>query len=104
MHLVHCTFDEIASQLSVGRTRIARTIREFHQSGILPEALRIGLPQKSQSELVGFMEARTLREASTSALLLGREIEEQFSVPVSRTIINMIYKSLRFKYRPPRHR
>jgi predicted transcriptional regulator len=44
MRLAHCIFDEIASQLSVERTRIAWTIREFHQSGIVPEALRIGRP------------------------------------------------------------
>jgi transposase len=81
MHLAHCTFDEIASQLSVGRTRVARTIREFHQSGIVPEDFRIGRPQKSQSELVRFIEGRTLREASISALTLSREIEEQFGVP-----------------------
>jgi transposase len=76
MDLAHCTFDEIARQLSVGRTRIVRIIREFHQSGIIPEALRIGRPRKSQSELVGFIEARILREASISALTLSREIEE----------------------------
>jgi hypothetical protein len=57
MHLAHCTFDEIASQLSVARTRVARTIHEFHQSGITPEVLQIGLPRKSQRELVGFIEA-----------------------------------------------
>jgi hypothetical protein len=34
---------------------------------------------------------------------LSREIEEQFGFPVSRMIINTISKSLRFKYRPPRH-
>jgi transposase len=104
MHLAHFTFDEIASQLSVGRTRIARTIREFHQSGIVPEALRIGRPRKSQNELVGFIKFRTLREASISTLTLSQEIEEQFSVPVSRTTINTIRKSLSVKYRPPRHR
>jgi transposase len=103
MHLTHCTFNEMVSHLSVGRTRIARTIREFHQSGIVPEALRIGRPRKSQSELVRFIEAWTLREASISTLTLSREIGEQFGVPMSRTTVNTIRKSLRFKYRPPRH-
>jgi transposase len=104
MHLARCTFDAIASQFSVGPARIARTIREFHQSGIVPEALRIGRPRKSQSELVGFRETPTLLEASISALTLSREIEEHFGSPVSSTTINTIRKSLRFKYRPPRHR
>jgi transposase len=96
MHLAHCSFDEVASQLSVGRIRIARTIREFHQSGIVPEALRIGRPRKSQSELVGFMEIRTFREASILALAVSREIEEHW---VSRTIINTIRKNLRCQCR-----
>jgi predicted transcriptional regulator len=58
MNLAHCTFDEIASQLNVGRARIARTICEFHQYGIVSEALRIGRPGKAQSEFVGFIEAQ----------------------------------------------
>jgi hypothetical protein len=55
IHLAHCTFDEIESQFSVGRPRLVRTIREFHQSGTVREALRIGQPRESQSELIGFI-------------------------------------------------
>jgi hypothetical protein len=44
MHLAHLTYDKITVQLGVRRSRISRTIRAFHQSGIIPAALRIGRP------------------------------------------------------------
>jgi hypothetical protein len=62
MHLAHSTYDEIVFQLGVGHSRISGTIRAFHQSGIIPKALRIGRLQKRRSELVGFFEARPYRQ------------------------------------------
>jgi transposase len=65
MHLAHLTFDEITGQFGVGRSRISRTIRAFHQSGTIPEALRIGRPQKRRRELVGLIEERIDRYLDT---------------------------------------
>jgi hypothetical protein len=56
-----------------------------------------------ESDLVAFIEARTLRKTSISGVELSQEIERQFCVPVSRTTINILRRSLRFKYQPPRH-
>jgi transposase len=103
MHLAHLTYDDIIFQLGVRRSRVSRTLRAFHQSGIILEALRIGRPQKRRSELVDLIEARTLRELSISAMDLSREIEETFGVTVSCTTVNTTRKGLRFKYCPPRH-
>jgi transposase len=103
MHLAHLTSEEITVQLGIGPSRISRTIRAFHQSRIILEALRIGRPQKRRSELVDLIEARTLGGRSISAVDLSREIKETHGVTVSRTTANTIRKGLRFKYRPPQH-
>jgi transposase len=103
MHLAHLSYDEIQTQLGVGRTRISTTIHRFHEFGVIPDAPRIGRPRKWRNDLIAFIEARTLREPSISGMNLSIEIEKQFGVPVSRTTINIIRQQLRFKYRPPRH-
>jgi hypothetical protein len=56
-----------------------------------------------QSGLVAFTDSRTLRKPAISGVQLSQEIEEQFGVPVSRTRINALRRSLRFKCQPPRH-
>jgi transposase len=58
LYLRHCTQDEIAMILKTGDTRVSTAIREFKASGIIPNRLRVGRPQKATSELVAFIEAR----------------------------------------------
>jgi hypothetical protein len=57
LYLRHCTQDEIAMILKTGHTRVSRAIHEFGISGIIPDTLRIGRPQKTTSELVAFIAA-----------------------------------------------
>jgi transposase len=100
LHLTQVSYTEIEGRIHVGQMRISRTSRQFYQFGIVPDALRIGRPRKIQSDLIAFIEARTLRKPSVSGVELSREIEEQFGVPVSRTTITVLRRSLRFKYQP----
>jgi hypothetical protein len=55
-----------------------------------------------QNDLVAFIAARTLRTPSISYVELGQEIDNQFGVPASCQTINVLRRTLRFKYQPPR--
>jgi transposase len=103
LHLRHYTQDLIVATLKTGKPRVSRCIKEFHRSGVIPGALRIGRPSKRSSDLVAFVEARTLQSPSMSSSALSDEIATEFGVHVSRTTVNNIRKGLRFKYRPLRH-
>jgi hypothetical protein len=46
------------------------------------------------SDLVAFIDACTLRKPSISGVELSQEVEEQFSVPVSRTTMSVLHRSL----------
>jgi hypothetical protein len=82
-HFAHVPYIKIAGRLHVGQTRRSRTLPRLHQSGIVPDALRIGRPKKMQNNLVAFIEARTVRKPSISSVEPSQEIEEQFGAPVS---------------------
>jgi transposase len=102
LYLRHYTQDEIAMILKTGHIRVSRAIHEFKTSGIIPDTLRIGKPQKATSELAAFIEARTIQWSSLAATRLSDEIQAQFGVKISPTLINTIRRGWRFKYRPPR--
>jgi hypothetical protein len=67
LHLGHHTQDQIVPLLKTGKPWLSRCTQEFHRSGIIPNALGIGLPLKGSSELVTFIEACTLEGACASA-------------------------------------
>jgi predicted transcriptional regulator len=71
LYLRHCTQDEIAMILKAGQTRVSTAIREFKTSGVIPDTLRIGRPQKTTSELATFIEARTIQQPSLAATRLS---------------------------------
>jgi hypothetical protein len=56
--------------LKTGHTRVSRAIRVFKISGIIPDTLRIGRPQKAASELAAFIEARTIQQPSLAVTRL----------------------------------
>jgi transposase len=103
LHLANVPSTKIAGRLHGAQTRISWTIRQFHQSSIVPDALRIGRSRKMQSDLVAFIEVRRLCKPSISGVELNQEIEKEFSVSVSCTTINVLRRTLQFKYQPPRH-
>jgi transcriptional regulator len=47
--LQYCTQDEIAMILKTSQTRVSRDIRESKISGVIPDTLWIGGPQKATS-------------------------------------------------------
>jgi hypothetical protein len=55
LHLRHYTQDQIIATLRTGKPRISRCIREFHQSGVVPESLRLERPNKRSSDLMTFV-------------------------------------------------
>jgi transposase len=102
LHLRHYTQELIVATLKTGKPRVSRCIREFHQSGVIPSALRIDRPSNRSSDLIAFVEARTLQSPSMSSSALSDEIATEFDVHLSRTTVNSTRKGVRFKYRPVR--
>jgi hypothetical protein len=73
LQLRHFPQDQIVARLKTGKPRVSSCICEFRRTGIIPEALRIGRPCKSSSELTSFIEARTLQNPSRSEGFSGWE-------------------------------
>jgi DNA-binding transcriptional regulator GbsR (MarR family) len=71
LYLRHCTQDEIAMILKTSHTRMSRAVCVFKSSGIIPDTLRIGRPQKATSELAAFIKARTIQQSSLAATQLS---------------------------------
>jgi hypothetical protein len=46
LHLRHFMKDQITTALRTGKPQVSRCIRDFRQTGIIPEARRIGRPRK----------------------------------------------------------
>jgi hypothetical protein len=76
---------------------------QFHQTTLIPKALKIGRPSKRSNDLTAFIEARTLQDLSLSGPNLANESATEFGVNVSRTTINLIRKGLRFRYHSAWH-
>jgi transposase len=66
LHLRHHTQDEIAAALRSSKTRVSRLIRHFHETGLIPNALRGGRPSKITGELASYVEARIIQTPSIS--------------------------------------
>jgi transposase len=103
LHLRHQTQDEIASVLRTSKSRVSRSVREFHETGLIPTAFRIGRPSKATGILVGYIKTRTIQDPSISGASLSAEISAQFRGSLSRTAIDVIRPGQRLKYRPIRH-
>jgi transposase len=92
------THDEITATLHTSKTRVSRSIRHFHETGLIPDALCVGRPSKVTSELASYIEARTIQEQSISGESLSGEISHEFNI--LRTAADLIRVGQRFKYQP----
>jgi DNA-binding transcriptional regulator GbsR (MarR family) len=62
LRLRHQTQDEIALAFQTSKSRVSRPVREFHETGLIPTALRIRGPSKATSILAGYIETRTIQD------------------------------------------
>jgi hypothetical protein len=85
------TQEEIAAALTTGRSRISRSFGEFHYSGIIPHSHRIGRPSIRGSELITFVETRTLQTPSRSGVDLAHEVSEYLNLAFSHSMVNAIH-------------
>jgi hypothetical protein len=84
LHLLHYTQDEIVAALKTGKPWFSRYIRQFHQTALIPDALRIGRPSKRSNDLATFLEAGTRRRLPIPQLFttqseVSRELNEKGS-------------------------
>jgi hypothetical protein len=88
LHL-HCyRQNEITAALHNSEIRVSLPIRHFHEISLLPDALRVGCPNKVASELASYTEVRTTQEPLVSGGSLSVKISDEFDVlPSSRTAL-----------------
>jgi hypothetical protein len=99
LHLQHFVQKEIAAALRTGRDRVSRCLREFHHSSAIPDSHGIGRRSIRGSELIAFMETRTLQGRSLSVVNLAHEVSEHLSLAISRWAVNVIRRGMPFKSR-----
>jgi hypothetical protein len=66
LHLCHYPQPEIVAALKTDRHRVSRRIQEFHRLSLIPEAVRSGRPCKRPTDVIVFIETRTLQNQSLS--------------------------------------
>jgi hypothetical protein len=57
----------------------------FHETGFVPDTWRVGHPSKVTSELVSYIEARTIQEPSVSGESMFGEASDESGVSLPRT-------------------
>jgi hypothetical protein len=97
------TQDEITAALHTIKTRVLQSIRQFHETRLIPNAWRVGRPSKFPSAFVGDIEVIKIQNVSMYGVSLSGEICEHFGVSLSQTAANIIRVRQRFKYQAIRH-
>jgi hypothetical protein len=91
--------NEITAGLHTNRSCISRSVRHFHETGLIPDALRIGHPSKVTSELTRYIEGRTIQEPLISGKSIIRGHFRRSGVWLSRPVFHVIRVGQHFKYR-----
>jgi hypothetical protein len=76
LHLRYHTRDEIKAVLSTNKTTVSRSMRQFHETSLIANALRIGRLSKRTRELAGLVDARMIQDPSLSGKSLGPSPEK----------------------------
>jgi transposase len=88
-HLRRYTQSEITAALHTSKTHVSRSIRHFHETGLIPDAFCVGRPGKVASEFMSYIEAKTIEELSMCGESLSGEISDDFEVSLSRIAVKM---------------
>jgi hypothetical protein len=99
LHLRHFAQEEIAAALRTGRDRVSRCLRKFHHPSTIPDGHHIGPPSIRGSELIAFMETRTLQTLSLPGVDLAREVRQHLGLAISHWAVNVIRRGMLFKSR-----
>ena len=79
-----CSQEQITKLLHVGNHRASGVIREFLQTGQIPQPRKRGRKPKITEEMKNFIEVKTLLDASLSSVSLATEVESNFGfLPVN---------------------
>jgi hypothetical protein len=101
--LRHQKQDGMVSVLHARKTRMSRSIRQFHETLDIPNALRVGRPSRVRTPVALYIEARTIQSPSKCGESLSGEISEQLGISLSRTDLDVICAEQRFDYHPICH-
>jgi hypothetical protein len=89
--------------LGVGPHRVSHVLKDFTNTGIVPEPLPRGPRRKVTKAILSFIDIRTLQQAHLSSAQLTAEICGRFHVHLDPSTIAYKRRQLNFRYQPPRH-
>ena len=98
-----CSQEQITKLLHVGNHRASGVIREFLQTGQIPQPRKRGRKPKITEEMKNFIEVKTLLDASLSSVSLATEVENNFGQSITSQYVSKLRNEMRFHFRPPKH-